>query len=219
MKREFLKRLGIDPETMQQILDQHGQSIEVLHDQIAEHKETIKAQKAEIKELTETNQQIADDEAGESAKLKATISEMEKAHKTALEEAQKAAADEKAAHEATVKTHGEAETKRNKREAVLRQLKADGANEKFLNTVALAVNMDDVELDGDTIKNWDKVSASVKVEHANVFTTAEVVGTKPATPPKDTTGSTATLTREQVKNMTPADINKNWEAVQAALKD
>ena len=37
-------------------------------------------------------------------------------------------------------------------------------------------------------------------------------------PPRKADNSTATYTMEQIKNMTPEQINANWDAVQAAMK-
>jgi hypothetical protein len=55
----------------------------------------------------------------------------------------------------------------------------------------------------------------VKQEWADFITTTETNGASTATPPE--TAPTKTYTAADIRNMTPAEINQNWDAVKASI--
>lgn len=70
-----------------------------------------------------------------------------------------------------------------KREAIRKQLAADGANQKLIGLLEKEFDLAAVELDGEGIKGWDALSKSVKETYADVFGTTQIKGTDVANPP------------------------------------
>jgi hypothetical protein len=102
------------------------------------------------------------------------------------------------------------------KEAAYRDLlKSAGVSEKRLESVLKVSNVDGVELEGGKIKNADQLAETVKQEWADFITTTETNGANTATPPE--TAPTKTYTAVDIRNMTPAEINQNWDAVKASI--
>lgn len=127
---------------------------------------------------------------------------------------------------------GDAETARNELQAYRKQVEDDkltagkhaalrGAlkeagvqREDFVDLLLRAVDLENVELDGDKIKDAAALIDPLKAAYRGCFATTATKGTDPVTPPS---GSGQKLTREQVGSMTEAEINANWPEVQAAI--
>lgn len=97
------------------------------------------------------------------------------------------------------------------------KLKNDGIEkENLIDLLCKGIDLDSIEVENDDIKGWEELSKTYKENYSDFYTSTEITGGKePTTPP---TGGTPTkLTVEQIKAMTPQEINANWEAVSQTL--
>lgn len=105
------------------------------------------------------------------------------------------------------------------KEAAYREaLKAAGVSEKRIATIIKASGdvVDALELvDGGKIKDADKVSESIKAEWGDFITTTTESGTNFATPPAT---QAKNYTPADIRKMTPAEINANFDAIKASLR-
>jgi hypothetical protein len=86
--------------------------------------------------------------------------------------------------------------------AVEAALKAAGANETAVKLMLKEIDLSTVELDGNTVKNADKVIEPIKTAYAGLFGTQQQQGVPPATPPKGTpTSKEAFLALSMVDRM------------------
>lgn len=96
-------------------------------------------------------------------------------------------------------------------------LKEAGVSEKRIEAILKVSDIDGIELGEDgKAKDADKLTKSIKTEWADFIPTVTETGADTATPPTSTQGKI--YTREDIKNMTPAEINKNFDAIKASLK-
>lgn len=127
---------------------------------------------------------------------------------------------------------GDAEKARNDLAAYRRQVETERANagrqtairkalreagvqrEDFTELLLRAVDLDKVELDGDSVKDADALIAPLKASYGGCFAVMETKGVPPVNPPA---GAPKKLTREQIGAMSEAEILQNWSAVQAAI--
>lgn len=108
------------------------------------------------------------------------------------------------------------ETRAAKETAVVAVLKAAGIPEKRIPSVLRVYDVDSVELDENgAAKNADSLTESAKAEWADFIPTTTTQGAPTANPPAT---NTKLYTREEIRKMTPAEINANFEAIKASLK-
>lgn len=188
LTRKFLKSMGLEDEKVESIIEAHTETVDALkkeRDDAITRAESITELEKERDSLRE---QI--DKAGDAAKVKAEFD----AYKAQVESDR--LADQKAA-------------------AVRKALKEAGVQrEGFEKLLLQGVDLDKVELDGDSVKDADALIAPLKESYAECFATTETKGVPPVNPPAS---GQQKLTREQVDAMSEAEIIKNWPAVQAAI--
>lgn len=110
------------------------------------------------------------------------------------------------------------ETRAAKETAYRDLLKASGVSEKRIDTVMRASGpiIDGLELAEDgKAKDADKLTEGIKDEWADFIPTTTTQGAPTANPPAT---NTKLYTREEIRKMTPAEINANFEAIKASLK-
>lgn len=87
-----------------------------------------------------------------------------------------------------------------------------------IDLIMRTVNLNDLELDGeDKLKNSADLNKSIMNDWQEFIEATEVKGTNTATPP--VTAGMPHFTRDDIRGMTPAEINKNWEAIKISLKN
>lgn len=190
LTRNFLKSMGLTDEQVSAIIENHSDTVEGLK----KERDAYKAEAEKVEELTtqlnEANDKLA--KAGDSAKI------------------QKEFDDYKAGIEAE-KTNAK---KRGAMDALLRDkvgIERDSARRLILD----AMSLDAYELgENDQFKDPDTITADMKEKHAEWIGKAETKGVPPATPPS---GGGTKITRDQIRKMTPEEINANWDSVKAAL--
>lgn len=172
LTRKMLKAMGIEEEKIDQIIEAHSETVDA-----------IKTERDSYKE-----------KADEADSLR---TELDKAKKLA----EKSGADNdsyKVKYEAikeeldTLKSNIEAEkTSSAKKSAYEKLLKDAGVSEKRIDAIMRVSSVDEIELDDDgKVKDADIISAKIKEEWADFITTAHNVGSKTATPPTNSNGST-----------------------------
>jgi len=100
-----------------------------------------------------------------------------------------------------------------RQQALHEALSRAGANAHVIPLLAGAVQTADADWDGATLRDEQTVLAPVISQYAGLFGQETAVPTDRCTPPLD--GSA--LTREDVRCMSPEEINRNWSTVCTAL--
>lgn len=104
-----------------------------------------------------------------------------------------------------------------KEKAYRELLKEAGISEKRLDSILKVSNVDNIELDDNgAVKDADKLTNSIQTEWADFIVTTTTKGAETATPPAN--NSARAYTRDTIRRMTPAEINRNFDAIMASLK-
>jgi len=72
-----------------------------------------------------------------------------------------------------------------------------------------------LELDGDKIKDTKSLDALIEGTYKGLVSTTQTKGANPANPPANS--PTRNYTTAEIKNMTAAEINANWDSIKASL--
>lgn len=107
-------------------------------------------------------------------------------------------------------THGAKES------AYRELLKSAGIPDKRIAAVLRVSDVDGVELVDGKIKDADKLTETIKSEWADFIPTTTETGAQTATPPASNTSKT--YTPDEIRKMSPAEINQNFDAIKASLK-
>jgi hypothetical protein len=102
-----------------------------------------------------------------------------------------------------------------KMSAVRTALKAAGVNrDEFADLLLGNVDLSKVEMDGDKVKDPAALVGPLKSSYAGCFGVVDDKGTPPSNPPS---GGGKSYTAAEIRSMTPAQINENWDAIRASL--
>lgn len=190
LSRKFLTALGIEDDKIDEIITAHTDTVNALKEQRDNYKEDAEKLAEVTKERDELKKQIDTD--GENSfekkynELKATFDE----YKGKVE------ADN---------------TKRAKSKAYKALLKEAGIGDKYIDSVLKVADFDKIELDGDKIKNADKLTESVKNEFSAFVVENSQKGADTANPPANVG---ARKTKEEI-----AAIKDTAERQQAMLEN
>ena len=196
LTRRMLKAMGISDEQVDEIIAAHSETVDALKEQRDQYK-------ADAEKLPEVQKQL--DKA--KTDLEATGKDAYKVKYEALKEEYEGYKNEQTAKE----------TRSAKERAYRELLKAAGITEKRIDSVVRVSDLDSVELDDKgAIKDADKLTESIKTEWADFIPTATTQGAQTATPPTTTTQKTYTIA--DIRKMSPAEINQNFDAIKASLK-
>lgn len=160
MTHKFLKALGIEDDKAEEI--------------IAAHLETVNAIKAERDEL-KTKAETVDTLTAERDQLKADLL----AAKEAGGDAAKVKADFDA-YKAQIETE---KVNGTKRKLLRTALEKAGANPAALDLLVNTLKLDEVEMDGDKLKDEGKAIESTKNNYASLFGKQQITGTERLNPP------------------------------------
>jgi hypothetical protein len=196
LTRKMLKAMGIEDEKIDQIIEAHTETVDALKEQRDQYKADADKLGDVQKKLDAANEQL--ENAGkDSWKVK---------YDALKEDYEKYKADQTAKE-----THGA------KEKAYREILKAAGIPDKRIGAVLRVSDIDGLELDGDgKAKDVDKLTESIKTEWADFIPTTTTQGAQTATPPMTTTQKT--YTAADIRKMSPAEINQNFDAIKASLK-
>lgn len=195
LTRRALKAMGIEDEKIDEIISMHTETVDGLKAYVERYKADAKALPGVQKQLEQAQ---ADLEAGKKDSYKVKY----EAVKEEFDEYKKA------------QTHKESHAA--KETAYRALLKAAGVSEKRIDAVLKVSDVDGVELDDKgKIKDADKLTESVKTEWADFIVTTATKGADTHNPPANNVAKT--YTRDDIKKMSPAEINKNWDSIKASL--
>lgn len=194
LTRKLLKSFGLEESVIDSIIEAHGETVDALKkqrdDAIAEA-EKVKDVATERDELAKKVEAL-EKSGGDSAKVQAEFDAYKEQVKKEKADALNTSDLMEIAKEAGVQ------------------------RESFRSMISRDFDKTQIQRGEDgKITNREALLASVKANYPDCIGVKETGGTPPVTPPAASGG---TYTREQIAKMSPAEINKNWTAVQAALK-
>ena len=166
MKRDFLTALGLSEEAVEKIMAEHGKSVTSLKSKQTELEEQIATYKQHVSERDKQLETLKKS-AGDSEKLQAQISKLQEENKKTKE-----------AHDAQIKQMAKDN---------LMNLALTNAGARSVKAVRAMLNLDAVEVDGDTLKGFDEQIAKLKESDSWMFN-GEVKPTIKGTQAADGTG-------------------------------
>lgn len=172
LTRKFLSALGIEQDKIDEIITAHTETVNGLKEDINKYK--------------------ADAESYQTAKQE--VDDMKKM--VAKEDTYKVKYDALKAEFDDFKKDLEAKETKAKKSDLYRNLLSEvGVNEKLLDKVLSVTKLDDIEIEGETIKDADKVKDSIKKDWADFIVKTKTEGEPTKTPPK---GTGTSMTKDQI---------------------
>lgn len=171
LTRKYLKSLGLNDDQIEGIVEEHVATVDGLKEQISQYKADAEKVPGLEKELGELKA------AGDGG------------YKEKYEAEQKAFADYKNGIEAEKVTS----QKTAALDAVLQ--KAGVKRESFRKQILKAYDLNTIEMDGDAIKDADKLEATLKTDYADFLSTDDTRGVPRVNPPG---GGGSGMTRETI---------------------
>lgn len=187
LTRKFLKALGVSEEAIEEIITAHTDVTDDL--------------KTQLKTAQDAQKQLGTITA-ERDDLKKKLNDPEQANRVAELEKQ-------------IAEYQKRETTAQKRTALTALLEKIGIDKRGFARVLAATDLDGVEMDGENIKDADKLAESLKTEWSDLLIEPGATGKPPQTPPQN---KPATYTPDDIRKMSPDEINKNFDAIKASLK-
>ena len=148
MKREVLTALGLSDEVVEKIMTEYGKSVNSLRSKQTELEEQISTYKQQVSDRDKQLESLKK-AAGDSEKLQAQISKLQEDNKKSNE-----------AYEAKIKQMGIDNAMK---------LALTNAKAKDIDMLRVKLNLEDAEMDGDTIKGLDKQISKLKEDYPYMF--------------------------------------------------
>lgn len=158
LTRKLLKGMGLSEEVIDTIIEAHAETVDGL-------KEDINKYKSNAEKLPGVQKELDDLKAAGDGGYK---EKYEKEHE---------------AFEDFKKAQTEKETRQAKVNAYTAFLKSVGVSEKRIPSIIKVTDLNAVELEGDAVKDADKLTESVKAEWADFIETSNTNGANTNTPP------------------------------------
>ena len=191
LTRKMLKAMGIEEEKIDQIIEAHSETVDSLKADRDSYKDDAEKLKAVQKELDDLKAKGDDGWKEKHDRLK---DEFDK-YKTDVQ-----AKETKAAKEAAYRAI----------------LKDANLSEKGIEKAVKYADWDKIELDTDgKLKGANDHIKAVREEWAEYVTTTTTTGAKTSTPPANNPAKN--YTTAEIKNMSAAEINANWDSIKASL--
>lgn len=168
LTRKFLKALGVSEEAIEEIITAHTDVTDDLKTQLKTAQDAQKQLDAVTAERDNLQKKLNDPEqANRVAELEKQIAEYQKRETTAQ-----------------------------KRTALTALLEKIGIDKRGFARVLAATDLDGVEMDGESIKDADKLAESLKTEWSDLLTEPGATGKPPQTPPQNP--GNGGMTKEQI---------------------
>lgn len=191
LTRKMLKAMGIEEEKIDQIIEAHSETVDSLKADRDSYKEDAEKLKDVQKELDDLKAKGDDGWKEKHDKLKGEF------------DAYKKDVEEKEAHSKKV-------------EAYKAILKDANLSEKGIEKAIKYAEWDKIELGEDgKLKGANDHIKAVREEWAEYVTTTTTTGAKTSTPPANNPAKN--YTTAEIKNMSAAEINANWDSIKASL--
>lgn len=200
LTRKMLKAMELDDDKISQIIDAHQSVI----DEIASERDALKRDVEKYKADAEKLSAVEKDLVKANAKLEDAESNAQK-----LKDLQ----NEFNEYKADV----DAKATQAQKEKVFKALLAEaGIPEKRFDAIIKVSDMSKIDIDKDgKAKDSKDIMNNIKSEWADFIVTEGVKGAKTATPPDNNV--TKAFTRDDIKHMSPEEINKNWDSIKDSL--
>ena len=192
LTRKSLKAMGLTDEQVDSIIEMHSETVDGL-------KEQVKTYKADAEKLPNVQKELDDLKAMGDGGYK---EKYEKEHK-AFEDykADVTAKESKAAKEKAVRAYFESKN-------------ITGSN-LDLAMRGCGEEMAALVMDGDKIKDTTSLDALIDGAYKSLVYTEHTQGANPANPPANNPAKN--YTTAEIKNMSAAQINANWDSIKASL--
>ena len=192
LTRKSLKAMGLTDEQVDSIIEMHSETVDGL-------KEQVKTYKADAEKLPNVQKELDDLKAagdgGFKEKFEKEHSDFENFKKTIQEK------ETKAAKESAAKAFFESKgITGNSLEIAMRGSSAEIAA---------------LDLDGEKIKDSSALDALVNGTFKALVSTTTTKGANTSNPPATTTNKA--YSADDIRKMSPAEINKNWDSIKASL--
>lgn len=189
LTRKLLKTFGLEEGVIDSIIEAHTETVDALKRDRDAYKAEADKVEGLTRQLNEANDKLS--KSGDAAKVQADFD----------------------AFKASVEAEKTSARKGDALSALLE--KAGIARPAFRDLIRKGYDLSTLELleDG-SIKDADKHMADIKTTYADFVGEVKEQGVPQNTPPK---GDGKLYTREELKGMSAAEINKNWGAVQQSL--
>ena len=192
LTRKSLKAMGLTDEQVDSIIEMHSETVDGL-------KEQVKTYKADAEKLPNVQKELDNLKAMGDGGYK---EKYEKEHKDFEDyKADVTAKESKAAKEKAVRAYFESKN-------------ITGAN-LDLAMRGCGEEMAALVMDGDKIKDTASLDALIDGAYKSLVYTEHVQGANPATPPANPPAKN--YTTADIKNMSAAEINANWDSIKASL--
>lgn len=174
-------------------------------------------QRDELKAQVDTLNKTLKSNNGELEKLKKSAGDNAELQKQIEEYQSKVAATQKEFGDTLKAKEGEwaaKELNNRKSYAMREKMLAEHADPKYLDMLMAQVDLSKIAEQDGSFVGLDDIVGGVKKNFDKLFGREKITGTVPGTGNIDPSG----ITKESIKIMTADQINKNWDAVQAAMK-
>lgn len=180
-----MKALGIEEDKIEEIITAHGETVAALKDEIDKAEQSAKDSAAAAQERDKLQKRVEalEKTSGDAAKVQAEYD----AYKQQVE-TDKANAGKKA--------------------LIKKALEDAHANPAAIDLMLGTVNLDDVKLDGEALKDVEAVLKPIREAHAGLFGTVQNQGTPPLNPP----AGDGKMTRESFEKL---PLSKRMEYINA----
>lgn len=185
LTRKFLKALGIEEDKIEEIITAHGETVAALKDEIDKAEQSAKDSAAAAQERDKLQKRVEalEKTSGDAAKVQAEYDAYKQQVETDKVNAGKKALIKKALEEAH-------------------------ANPAAIDLMLGTVKLDEVELDGEALKDAEAVLKPIREAHAGLFGTVQNQGTPPLNPP----AGDGKMTRESFEKL---PLSKRMEYINA----
>lgn len=192
LTRRALKAMGIDEEKIDEIISMHTDTVDGLKADIGKYRADAEKLPGVQKELNDLK---AAGDGGYKEKYEKEHSDFE-AYKSDV-----TAKESKAAKEKAVRAYFESKN-------------ITGAN-LDLAMRGCGTEMAALEMDGEKIKDTKSLDALLSGTYKGLISTTQTKGANPANPPANPPAKS--YTTAEIKNMSAAEINANWDSIKASL--
>lgn len=180
-----MKALGIEEDKIEEIITAHGETVAALKDEIDKAEQSAKdsAAAAEERDKLQKRVEALEKTSGDAAKVQAEYDAYRQQVETDKANAGKKALIKKALEDAH-------------------------ANPAAIDLMLNTVKLDEVELDGEALKDAEAILKPIREAHAGLFGTVQNQGTPPLNPP----GGDGKMTRENFEKL---PLSKRMEYINA----
>ena len=195
LTRKLLKSFGLEESVIESIIEAHGETVEALKQQRDDALSEAGKAPEIIKERDQLKQQVEElrKSGGDAARVQADFD----------------------AYKQQVETDRRNAAKQSAFDALLKE--AGVVKDSFRSILRKTVSMDEIDMDeSGAIRDADALRERIRTDYADFISEEVETGTKTLNPPP---GPAKRLTREQIKAMSPAEINKNWDSIKDQLAD